>query len=104
MYLGLFPVIGWGYINEDNKKLRDFLNIGYMTEAGYEWIFKNGFTITVGAGICKIYHTPIEPVLVAVNSPTIGNTYFEYNNNPYGVSLLNLPFDVRARASIGYSF
>ena len=104
MYLGVFPVIGWGYIKENDEKIRDFFNIGYMAEVGYEWIFKNGFTITLGGGICKIYHTPIEPVLVAANSPTVGNDYFEYDNNFYGINLWELPFDVRLRISIGYSF
>ena len=75
-----------------------------MLETGYEWIFNNGFTATFGAGICKIYHTPITPVLVAKNAPTIGDDYFEYNNNPYGINLWKLPFDARLRISIGYSF
>jgi len=104
LYFGGFPVIGWGYISINNEKIRDFFNFGYMIETGYEWIFKNGFTITLGAGISKIFHTPITPVLVAVNSPAVGNDYFKYNNNPYGFNLWKLPFDPRLRVSIGYSF
>jgi hypothetical protein len=104
IYFGAFPVIGWGYIDKSDEKIRDFLNIGYMIETGYEWIFNKGFTVTFGAGICKIYHTAITPVLVAVNAPTVGDDYFEYNNNPYGINLLKLPFDLRLRISIGYSF
>jgi hypothetical protein len=104
IYLGVFPVIGWGYINKNTEKIREFLNIGYMMETGYEWILNYGFTVTFGAGICKIYHTPITPVLVAKNSPIVGDDYFEYNNNPYGINFWNLPFDARLRISIGYSF
>jgi len=88
MYLGIFPVIGWGYTTKNGKIIKNFLNIGYMAEIGYEWIEKNGFTITLGPGICKIYQIP---------------SVTEYENL-YGVNLGDLPFDVRLRFSIGYSF
>jgi len=88
MYLGTFLVIGCGYITKDDKIIEDFLNIGYMAEIGYGWIKKNGFTITLGTGICKIYQIPSSPLY----------------ENLYGVNLGDLPFDVRLRLSIGYSF
>ncbi|MDR1277202.1 MAG: hypothetical protein LBK02_00465 [Treponema sp.] len=57
MYIGLYPNIGW-----ENKKYEyedlnivnindNFLIAGVGIEAGYEWIFRNGFCITVGGGL-----------------------------------------------------
>jgi hypothetical protein len=101
MYTGVFPILGWGYINKDSKKVENFINIGYMIEAGYEWIFKNGFTITLGGGISKIYPVSLIEIedkydfLSEVGWPTY---------NLYGLNLYKLPFDTRLRFSIGYSF
>jgi hypothetical protein len=103
MYLGTFPVIGWGYITKDGKIIKNFLNIGSMAEIGYEWIRKKGLTLTLGAGICKIHQIPSSP---SVFAPEI-NEVIEFskdNNSLYGVNLGGLPFDVRLRFSIGYSF
>jgi hypothetical protein len=98
MYVGIFPIIGWGYITKNGKIIRDFLNIGSMAEVGYEWILKKGFTITLGTGICKIYQIPSASVF----APEI-NEVIEYVDF-YGVNLGGLPFDARMRFSIGYSF
>jgi len=113
LHLGVYSVIGWGYIlfnryadydEYDDKKIHDFLNIGYIIEVGYQWIFKNGFTISLGAGISKLYQMPkIPPIITAVNSPTIGNDYYSYGNI-HGLHFLNLPIDPRIKFSIGYSF
>jgi hypothetical protein len=99
MYLGAFPVIGWGYMTKNGKIIKDFLNIGYMAEIGYEWIKKRGFTITLGTGICKIYQIPSSP---SVFVPETGGV-LEYENL-YGVNLWDLPFDMRLRFAMGYSF
>jgi hypothetical protein len=99
MYLGAFPVIGWGYMTKNGKIIKDFLNIGYMAEIGYEWIKKNGFTLTFGTGICKIYQIPSSPSVFAPEAVEV----IEYENL-YGINFFGLPFDVRLRYSIGYSF
>jgi len=103
MYLGIFPVIGWGYITKDGKIIKDFLNIGSMAEIGYEWIKENGFTITLGTGVSKIHQIPSSP---SVFAPEINEEieFSENSNSLYGINLGGLPFDVRLRCSIGYSF
>ena len=114
MYLGAFTVIGWGYVihgwptndnrsTNDSEKIADFLNLGFMAEVGYEWIFNNGFTITLGAGISKLYQIPKVSIITTVNAPDIGNYMYDYGNL-HGLHTLNLPFDPRIRLSIGYSF
>ena len=97
MYIGVYPIIGWGYLSRNDKKYKDFLNLGYMTEIGYDWIFKNGFSITLGGGISKIYAIPSDSYNETESPIKIGN-------NLYGLNLWKLPFDLRIRFSIGYSF
>ncbi|MDR1248478.1 MAG: hypothetical protein LBK63_04155 [Treponema sp.] len=59
LYMGLYPNIGW-----ENRKYEhytgksgivaindNFFIAGIGLEAGYEWIFKSGFSILVGAGL-----------------------------------------------------
>jgi hypothetical protein len=61
MYVGLYPNIGWQNVETENIddyynsiNINDnFLVLGIGAEAGYEWIFKNGFTITLGGGFGK---------------------------------------------------
>jgi hypothetical protein len=104
MYLGAFSIIGWGYVThgyvgDDSEKIADFLNLGFIMEIGYEWIFKNGFTITLGAGITKLFQIPKVSIITAVNA--YYNDYYDYGNL-YGLG--SLPIDPRLRVSIGYSF
>jgi len=104
MYLGVYSVVGWGYVThgyvrEYEEKIADFLNLGFILEVGYEWIFKNGFTITLGAGITKLFQIPEVSIITAVNS--FYNDYYDYGNL-YGLG--SLPIDPRLRVSIGYSF
>jgi hypothetical protein len=106
MYLGTFSVIGWGYIthgyvDDYSEKIVDFLNLGFIAEVGYEWIFKNGFTITLGAGITKVYQIPKVSIITAVNA--YYNDMYDYGNL-HGLHLGNVPIDARLRFSIGYSF
>ncbi|MCL2207812.1 MAG: hypothetical protein FWB90_06945, partial [Fibromonadales bacterium] len=92
-----------GYITKDGKIIKDFLNIGSMAEIGYEWIKENGFTLTLGTGVCKIHQIPSSPSIFA---PEINGEieFSEDSNSLYGINLGGLPFDVRLRFSIGYSF
>jgi len=102
MYIGIFPVIGWEYLNEAQEKIKDFFNLGYMAEIGKQWIFKNGFTITFGGGICKIYRLPLDKSINERFSFVLGNLYGY--TIPYPSASWKLPFDIRIRFSIGYSF
>ena len=110
MYLGAFPVIGWGFVtygsdgrSAEREKIADFINLGFIAEVGYEWIFNNGFTITLGAGISKLYQIPKVSIITAVNSPLIGNDMYHYGSI-HGQHFWNLPIDPRIKFSIGYSF
>jgi len=52
VYIGLYPNIGWQTIIIDNDD-NDYFIIGVGAEAGYSWIFNNGFTFTLGCGVLK---------------------------------------------------
>ena len=122
LYVGAFPVIGWGYITHEGPVYNDygkgiiasFVNFGYIAEAGCQLIFKNGCTISLAAGITKLFHIPkIPPIRTANNDPRIGDSYYHYGNI-HGIHYFNeilslfsqpaLPFDPRIKFSIGYSF
>jgi hypothetical protein len=68
MYIGLYPNIGWEnkkYKHKDRKlnivDINDnFFIAGLGIEAGYEWIFKNGFSITAGGGIERNWGIELE--------------------------------------------
>jgi hypothetical protein len=61
MYIELYPNFGWQNVKTENMDNDynisniddDYFVIGVGAEAGYEWIFKNGFTITLGGGFGK---------------------------------------------------
>ena len=69
-YLGLYPNVGWfshnrwnsynyyGYYGDssDTNVLAALLGVGITT--GYKWVFKNGFTLQLGAGISKTWVLP----------------------------------------------
>jgi len=110
MYIGAFSVIGWGFVtygsdgsSHEKEKIADFLNLGFITEIGYDWIFNNGFSISLGVGISKLYQIPKVSIITAVNSPLIGNDMYHYGSI-HGIHFLNLPIDPRIKFSIGYSF
>jgi hypothetical protein len=88
-YIGAYPVIGWSKNINNNDK---FVDLGFMAEIGYEIIFKKGFTITLGAGIEKIFSLPIA-----------GNK-FTYQPAPGNFLGIGLPVGYRARCSMGWSF
>ena len=101
MYLGVFPILGWDYITRNRKKVEDFFNLGCMAEVGYEWIFRNRFTITLGGGISKIYHLPKVSKIPEIQE----YDQLAYGDNFYGMLWVkNSPVDMRLRFSIGYSF
>jgi len=52
VYISLYPNIGWQTKTIDNTDNNYFI-IGVGAEAGYSWIFNNGFTFTLGGGMLK---------------------------------------------------
>jgi hypothetical protein len=61
MYLELYPTFGWKNVRKEdldsNNNIIEIKDngfiIGLSAETGYEWIFKNNFTMTLGGGIGK---------------------------------------------------
>jgi len=107
MYLGIFSIIGWGYVNHgyfDNgsERAADFLNLGFIAEIGYGWIFKNGFSLTIGAGITGVYQVPKISIVTAVNA--YYNDMYNYGNLHGIYYIENFPIAPRLKLSIGYSF
>ena len=60
LYLGTYATVGWknaymkGYLN--NPSVNDnFLILGFTEGIGYQWVFKRGFTMSVGGGFGKTW-------------------------------------------------
>jgi hypothetical protein len=90
MYVGAFPIIGWTHVSK--KQLDDsFTHLGLGLSAGYQWVFKNGFALQLGAGISRAWIIP-----------------FNNNKGAYRVEeewhLLGLPIDLNFTFRMGYSF
>jgi hypothetical protein len=90
MYVSALPIIGWTHVS--TKHLDDsFTHLGLGLSSGYQWIFKNGFTVQLGAGMSKAWTIP-----------------FKNNKGSYRVEdewhLFGLPFDLNYTFRIGYSF
>ena len=89
-----FPVDDDAAATSKNES-QQYINFGFKLETGHEWVFDNGFSFTVGAGISKVY--PIK----------LGD-YETMNRTPgaylYGINLEGLPFNMNLRFSMGYSF
>jgi hypothetical protein len=90
MYIGAFPIIGWTHVS--TKHVEDgFTHAGLGLSSGYQWIFKNGFTLQLGGGISKAWIIP-----------------FNTNKGSYRAEeewhLFGLPFDLNYTVRIGYSF
>jgi hypothetical protein len=94
MYIGLYPNIGWQRISKiynDYNSLNisdNFFVIGVGAEAGYEFIFRKGFTITLGGGFGKNWG-------ITSNE---NSGYIEIKNDNSFLGLLSLT------VAIGYSF
>ena len=86
MYVGLYPNIGWENIKYKRNFINDnFLILGIGIEAGYEWVFGNGFTITLGGGLGRNWGIGLGKITGDYKSPN---------------SLYNLRFNFM----LGYSF
>ena len=112
MYVGVYVPIGWSNNQQDGYReligwttingvvvnetylvypnINDnFFLIGTGLSAGYQWILKNGFTISLGAGGEKIW---------SIASDNNTGNYREVKN------LFKLPFDIAYTFRLGYSF
>ncbi|MDR1249673.1 MAG: hypothetical protein LBK63_10255 [Treponema sp.] len=93
MYIGLYPNIGWENRKYEHKDSNsnivniddNFFIAGIGVEAGYEWMFKNGFNITVGGGIERNWGIEL------------GENKGEYED-PKSL------YDIRIALFLGYSF
>jgi hypothetical protein len=86
---GYTAEIGYGLVYTEPDVNDDFILLGIGGSAGYQWVFKNGFTISLGAGGQKIW---------AIASDDNIGTYRETEN------LFKLPFALTLTFRLGYSF
>jgi hypothetical protein len=84
IYIGFYPNVGWQNITIDNVN-NNYLIIGVGAEAGYSWIFNNGFTFTLGGGVIK-------------------NRRFELNGAQRQIEEENIWQNVHLTALLGFSF
>ncbi|MCL2128473.1 MAG: hypothetical protein FWH38_09480 [Treponema sp.] len=59
-YFGMYPTIGWKNASRDEYQGSpgvndDFFILGITGGAGYQWIFKRGFTISLGHGLGRTW-------------------------------------------------
>jgi hypothetical protein len=90
LYISAFPIIGWTYVS--TQYLNDsFTHLGLGLSSGYQWIFRNGFTLQLGAGISRAWVIP-----------------FRSNKGPDCAKdewhLFGLPVDLNYTFRVGYSF
>jgi hypothetical protein len=104
MYMGIYIPIGfshmkregytrdsgYGFVVDTEYNVDDhFTLVGIGGSAGYQWIFRNGFTISLGAGGQKIW---------SIASDNNTKIYREVEN------LFKLPFVLTLTFRLGYSF
>jgi hypothetical protein len=90
MYIGAFPIIGWTHVSADYLD-DNFFHLGLGLTGGYQWIFNNGFTVQLGAGLGKTWIMPY------AHNKSNFRTEDEWH-------LFGLPFDLRLTIRLGYSF
>jgi len=90
LFFSGFPIIGWTNISTNNLD-DNFTHLGFGLTGGYQWIFKNGFTLQLGTGLSKTWIIPFS------NNKSNFRTEDEWH-------LFGLPFDLRFTIRAGYSF
>lgn len=60
-YIGFYPSIGWQSVKNERDGNEFWTEIGVGVNTGYKWIFNNGFTLQLGAGIGKTWSIPEKP-------------------------------------------
>ena len=86
MYIGLYPNIGWQNVNRTVEQIvgnfdvlepnDNFFIIGIGAEIGYVWIFRSGFTISLGGGYGRNWGISMRGnsgILEVQNNNTIDN-------------------------------
>ncbi|GHV92115.1 hypothetical protein AGMMS50268_26180 [Spirochaetia bacterium] len=96
MYIGAYFPIGWenisreGYSRQSVPSIDDnFTILGIGASTGYQWIFKNGFTVALGGGMRKHWYIASK------------NNKREY---PEAVHLFKFPLNLDLTFRLGYSF
>ena len=90
MYISTFPIIGW--IHVSTNYLDDtFTHLGLGLMGGYQWVFKNGFTVQLGTGLSKTWIIPF----------TNNKSNFRPGDEWH---FFNWPIDLRFTFRLGYSF
>jgi len=89
-YVSGFPIIGWTHVSTEYLDA-NFTHLGLGLAGGYQWIFKNGFTLQLSTGLSKIWIIPFS------NNKSDFRTEDEWH-------LFGLPFDLRFIIRLGYSF
>jgi hypothetical protein len=107
MYAGIYMPVGWenitveGYtrpyyvFTETEPDITEidindnFMLLGIGTSIGYQWVFNNGFTISLGVGGQKVWQ---------IESKNNTGEYLEKKH------LFDLPFDLTLAFRLGYSF
>jgi hypothetical protein len=106
-YIGAYPNIGWSYhkytvreyvtttfyigdIYEEHTYEQSYAEIGIGLVSGYQWIFRNGFTLSLGGALGKTWSIPAK----------------EYWTNVINSDgRISLPlFDFKIDFKLGYSF
>jgi hypothetical protein len=90
MYLGAFPIIGWTNVSTEHFN-DSFTHLGLGLNGGYQWVYRNGFTIQLGTGISKTWIIPF-----ANNEST-----FRAEDKWH---LFNMPVNMLFTFRLGYSF
>ncbi len=90
MFISAYPIAGYSYVS--TEYLDDsFAHLGAGFRAGYQWVFKQGFTIQLGMGADKTW---------TIASEDNKGTYREKDEWHYA----DLPFDLGFTFRLGYSF
>jgi hypothetical protein len=91
-YIGIFLDLS---IVSRTYKNQNLLGVGNCFEAGCQWVFKNGITLSLGGGLTDYIYIPLY------------KSDYSYSNSKYsmsGWSIDDIPLPVWARISVGYSF
>jgi len=90
LFFSGFPIIGWTHVST-NYLNDNFTHLGLGLTGGYQWIFKNGFTLQLGTGLSKAWIIP------SSNNKSNFRAEDEWH-------LFGLPFELRFTIRLGYSF
>lgn len=93
MYVGVYPVTGWRNWKSDNSS-DNYAVFGYGFLSGYQWIFKNGFTLSLGGGLQREW-------IVKPGTKPARTSFLLGNNTLFDERPI---FDIKMDIKLGYSF